>query len=288
MKRLLAALAATASVQLASCSTLEGLGPEVTAILAAPDATELTVEEAADRLRDADVVFLGELHDSVEGHEVMTALTQAILDGHPAPVLSMEMFERDVQDWVTAYVQGRVDRETFLAHTRPWSTHEEMYADIVDTARERGWSLLAANAPRSAARDVARNGFRPMDASIFASTHLDLSDSEYRERFVAVMGDMGGHGTPDMVDTMYAAQVLKDETMAESIARVFAVESGRWPKVVHWNGRFHSDHGLGTVERLRERRPDLVIAVVSMERGSDAVREVRSEDPPGSIVVRVP
>ncbi|MEZ5980098.1 MAG: ChaN family lipoprotein [Planctomycetota bacterium] len=288
MKHRLAAFAAIPLLALGSCATLDGLGPKVTEVLATPSGNAVTVEEAAAELSKYDVVFLGELHDSVEGHEVMTRLTELLLDGEPAPVLSMEMFERDVQDWATAYVQGRVCREAFLANARPWSTHEEMYAAAVDMARERGWALLAANAPRPAAREVGRHGFRTEDSSIFASNDLDLSDSEYRERFGAAMGEMSGHGSPGMLDSMYAAQVLKDETMAESIARLYAPDGGRWPTVVHWCGRFHSDWGLGTVERLRRRAPFLEIAVVSMERGSDAVDAARSANPPGLFVIRVP
>ena len=51
--------------------------------------------------------------------------------------------------------------------------------------------------------------------------------------------------------------------MAESIAT--AVErrtSSR--RVVHYNGAFHSDFGLGTAERARRRLPGKRIVVVSM------------------------
>ncbi|MDA8593039.1 ChaN family lipoprotein [Planctomycetota bacterium] len=66
------------------------------------------------------------------------------------------------------------------------------------------------------------------------------------------------------MDRFFAAQCIKDDTMAESIARRIACDPGDPPVVIHWNGRFHSDYGLGTVERLRSRQPDLNIAVVSM------------------------
>ena len=61
-----------------------------------------------------------------------------------------------------------------------------------------------------------------------------------------------------------------NDTMAESIAEAIAArEPGEAPTVVHWNGRFHSDFGLGTVERLKRRMPHLNIAVVSMVEARD-------------------
>ena len=51
--------------------------------------------------------------------------------------------------------------------------------------------------------------------------------------------------------------------MAEAITDHLAAVAPEHPLVVHWCGRFHSDFGLGTVERVARRRPDLALAVVS-------------------------
>jgi uncharacterized iron-regulated protein len=284
----LVVLGAALALLSASCSTFEFV-PRDARLLEAGSGREVDVQEAARELARYDVVFLGELHDSAEGHVLMTELTTALLADHPAPVLSLEMFERDVQDLVTAYVDGRLSREEFLAASRPWGDYDVHYGPIVDRARELGWDVIAANCPRPAARAIARGEHTPATASVFASSDLDVGPSRYREEFDAVMGEMGGgHDMTGMLDALYGAQVLKDETMAESIARVFAHDGGRWARVVHWNGRFHSDHGLGTVERLARRMPHLSIAVVTMERGSGATDLARSPDVPGLYVIQVP
>ena len=59
----------------------------------------------------------------------------------------------------------------------------------------------------------------------------------------------------------WAAQVLRDDTMAESIALYLEKNPGH--KVVHITGDFHAEGGLGTVERLKDRMPGLKIAVVA-------------------------
>lgn len=285
---------------LTSCGTLGGASDRVEEprILTVPNGSTIDIESVARELRRADVIFLGEYHDSLEGHRVMTELTRAILAGHPQPVLSMEMFERDVQDVVTLYVGGYVSKEYFLNNARPWDSPDSPYADhygpVVELARENGWDLVAANVPRRAARAVAREEAPSSGGSIFASPVSDLESSRYSREFVATMNAMmGGHGS-GMTESspMYAAQVLKDETMARAIATVFRGEGadgggGRWPRVVHWNGRFHSDWGLGTVERLKRRLPGLRIAVVTMER-EGGLMLATSDDPPASYVIQVP
>ena len=58
----------------------------------------------------------------------------------------------------------------------------------------------------------------------------------------------------------YAAQAVRDDTMAESIALHLSTHPDR--QVFHLNGSFHSSEYLGTVERLQKRLPDLNVAVI--------------------------
>ncbi len=63
-----------------------------------------------------------------------------------------------------------------------------------------------------------------------------------------------------MVMKSFAAQVARDDTMAESITRHLGDHPER--KVLHLNGNFHSASYLGTVERVTRRMPDLRVAVI--------------------------
>ena len=64
-----------------------------------------------------------------------------------------------------------------------------------------------------------------------------------------------------MIMKSFSSQVLRDDTMAESIAIHLQDHPGR--KVLHLDGNFHSASHLGTVERLKLRMPDLKIAVIN-------------------------
>jgi uncharacterized iron-regulated protein len=89
-------------------------------------------------------------------------------------------------------------------------------------------------------------------------------------------GHPGGTQTADdkqaMTERYYWAQCVKDETMAESIVAALEKPGGpAAPKpeatagtIVHYNGAFHSDFGLGTVERVRRRAPARRVIIISM------------------------
>lgn len=64
-----------------------------------------------------------------------------------------------------------------------------------------------------------------------------------------------------MMNRFYEAQCIKDETMSESIASARTATPGAI--VVHFNGAFHSDFGLGTAERAKRRAPDAKSVVVT-------------------------
>jgi len=54
-----------------------------------------------------DVIFVGEIHDSRFAHEAELTLLTGLSERDPNLVLALEMFERDVQDILDAYLKGR-------------------------------------------------------------------------------------------------------------------------------------------------------------------------------------
>jgi uncharacterized iron-regulated protein len=233
-------------------------------------------------LARADVIFLGEQHDDPRTHRLQLAALEGLDRRREGPVVvSLEMFERDVQPALDAYLTGTITREAFLGTSRPWPNNATDYQPLVDYARTNGWPVLAANIPRRLASVVSRRGLVAIDSlpaadRALVAAQLSCPRDEYWRRFEETMGDMSGHGmqmTPDqaqaMVQRFYEAQCAKDETMAESIARAF--ERHRAP-VIHANGAFHSDYRLGTASRVRRRLPGARIAVVSFVPVADLDR----------------
>jgi uncharacterized iron-regulated protein len=284
------ALAVALVVALGSCTAL-GSGASLTGrgrIVHTSDGRTVSVAEAADVLADADVVFLGEEHDSVEAHRLQLALTEALLERRGEVAIAMEMFERDGQRRLDLYLAGAVDEEFFLAGSRPWSNYAEHYRGAIELAKAHGLDVIAANVYRPIAARVAQQGLVAGKGDPWAAIAVDARpEGEYFERFVRVMGQDPDHPT-ERIQQVYAAQAVKDDTMAESIARYIDSRGADAPQVVHWCGKFHSDYGLGTVERLLARKPGLKVAVVSTLSGDDARSLDEDERRRGQFVMLVP
>ncbi|HXJ00980.1 MAG TPA: ChaN family lipoprotein [Micropepsaceae bacterium] len=253
--------------------------PDLTAFVlmrltAGAPAAPVSVEQAADALKDYDVIFLGEWHDHSGNHLAEMALFRALYARAPNLALSMEMFERDVQPVVDDYMAGRIGEDNFRRRGRAWGNYAESYRPLVEFAKDHGLPLIAANAPASVVRCVGQEGpdflaHMPADKRGWAAAELHLSDGPYKEKFLRFLAEDGAHGedanrTEDekkqAADRSFASQVTRDDTMAESIVLSARKNPGR--KIVHVTGAFHVESALGTVERLRLRAPDLKIALV--------------------------
>ncbi|MDX1933853.1 MAG: ChaN family lipoprotein [Capsulimonadales bacterium] len=222
---------------------------------------EIRSRDLPKRLAASDVVFAGEQHDDPETHRGELALLATLHKSlGDRLTLAMEMFERDHQAPLTDYVSGRIDEAAFTKAVRLWKNYPSDYRPMIEFARENRIPVIASNAPQSIVRRVSREGLSAL-AALSAEERTQIAayvnapeGDEYARRFAAVMG--AGHGDgggmePAMVRRFLEAQCLRDDTMAESIVR----ELDRGRTVLHINGSFHSDAGLGTAARVAWRRP---------------------------------
>lgn len=219
-------------------------------------------------LSQADAIMVGEQHDDPNTHRLELAILEGLLRRGVPVVLSLEMFERDVQPLLDRYLAGEIAEPEFLAGSRPWPRYATDYRPLVELARARRLRVVAANVPRRMASDVSKTGLSAIGGGspdrAFAARDLECPPSgRYFDRFAEAMG---GHqaATPNF----YYAQCVKDETMGESIAEAAAKSAGR-VTIVHMNGAFHSDFSDGAAHSARRRMPGRRVAVVSVLPVSD-------------------
>jgi uncharacterized iron-regulated protein len=224
-------------------------------------------------LTTADVVFVGEQHDDANTHRLEAAILEGLQRRKVAVTVSLEMLERDVQSRVDAYLAGTMREEEMLNDSRPWPRYGTDYRPLVELAKTQRWPVIAANVPRRIASAIAKDGRGAIDRlsseeRAFVARDLECPLDDYFERFAE---SMGSHPGPDkkpeeqraMTERYYWSQCAKDETMAESIAMAAQKRTLRGP-VVHYNGAFHSDFGLGTAERTRRRLPGTRVVTIAM------------------------
>jgi uncharacterized iron-regulated protein len=215
-------------------------------------------------LRDvatADVVHLGEQHDDRGTHALQLAVLEGLARRGVKVVLSLEMIERDVQGLLDRYLAGEIPESTFVADSRPWTNYHDDYRPLVEFAKAKGWPVVASNIPRPFASAVSRGGLAVFDTLSATARGWAAADNQcgtntkYGKKFTDLMGGMGTHGDAAMpvtaMERFYAAQCVKDEAMAESIAR--ALDAHPDAVIVHAAGGFHVEESLGTVERVTRR-----------------------------------
>lgn len=261
------------------------LQPPVYRIVHSRTLKELTLTQLADELAKQDVVYFGELHDNVAGHQVYAELAKLLADRRPDLIISMEMFERDVQGVVNDYLRDRIDEASFLKHSRPWKDYQRDYKPLIELARERKLDVIAGNLPRSVSSKVAS---KEGSLSPFLPKTTTAPMDRYWDLFVEAMkSHPGAEGAA--IERMYKAQFAKDDAMAEGIADYLATNPHRQPLVIHCNGNFHSDYGLGTAARVASRVPLAQASIISMVAAADVAKaDVAASRKKGHYLLVVP
>ncbi|HHS12444.1 MAG TPA: hypothetical protein ENN03_01605 [bacterium] len=239
---------------------------------------QIGFSDLVEDLAGADAVFVGEIHTDSLTHVLQRLLLEALYEKGVRPAVAMEMFERDVQTVLDAYLAGEVTEGDFLKRSRPWRNYQTDYRPLVEFAREKGLPVLAMNVPGRYARRIAMQGESfmksvPDSEKVWLADRLKPLEDEYKVRFMELMKNRPpspmSHLDPEK---MYLAQVLRDDTMAETLFRFIQDHSGT--PVFSCQGDFHSAYGLGIVKKLRLLEPSLdcrVISAVPVEN-PDSVR----------------
>jgi uncharacterized iron-regulated protein len=246
-------------------------------------------------LARAEIVFVGEQHDDPNTHRLERAILEGLQRRRRPVTVALEMFERDTQSFVNEYLAGNISEEGFLKISRPWGNYATDYRPLIEIAKAHQWRVIAGNVPRRLAAQVSKTGLPALeslsaDDRKYAAAEHQCPMDDYFKRFAEAMTAHPSDNdkqqkpadTPEakkkaeeeaakmkaMTERFYAAQCVKDETMAESITRAYqetpANNLTSKPIIVHFNGAFHSDYRLGTAARTQRRLPKTNIKVVSI------------------------
>lgn len=233
-----------------------------------------------------EVLLVGEEHDDMVGHAIEAELLGLIaeeleLDSPPRTVvLSLEMFERDVQYILDEYLADLISEDHFLRSTRPWDDYEARYRPVVESAKRRQMPVVAANAPRRYVSRVTREGPQslaslPGDALRYLPPLPYPGPSpRYREQWNAIMqeamagseGGGEGRGYAANPNTIWS-QALWDASMGHAVSQALVRHLGGF--VVHFAGSFHVEKGTGILERLLDYRPGTRVTTAVMTKVED-------------------
>ena len=227
----------------------------------------VTISDLVKSVKDVDVLFFGEEHNDSIGHRVQDTLYRSMLQEYTTVTLSMEMFERDCQQVLNEYLLGFITDEMLVKEGRGWSNYKD-YRPMVNAAKLSNQYVIAANAPRRYVSMVSKKGLGSLDAlpksskANFAKLPLDTVNIPYLKKFSDLMGGMHAGS-----NNIYYAQTMWDATMAESIYKYW--KKHKRNKILHLNGRFHTDSRLGTYTQLARKNKRINIQNISCFAAED-------------------
>ena len=252
------------------------------------DGIESGFDEMIARLRDNQVVFVGETHIDEVTHRVELALLKGLHQSGRSVVVTLEMFGRDRQGILDDYLAGSISEDEFLAGSDPWNNYETGYRPIIEWARNAGVPVIAANVPRPVWRKVAfGGGLEALDEesrATIAEQLLPNSDRYWQRYDRTVRGHGHAPAGQSPEDRLEKVQSLWDNTMAESVVR--ALDEYPEALVVHINGGFHTLEGDGVAHQVRLRRSGVEAETVHIIPSLDLDRfDVEKGDRRGDWIV---
>lgn len=255
-----------------------------------PEGEDLTVDEAAKKLLDYDVILFGEFHDQAAVHQAESEFLQSLYKQTKQLAISFEMFECDTQEYINKYLGGQISETDFLANSRPWPNYQTDYRRLMEFAKLNKLPVIAANVPRRLAAQYSKGmtlSDIPTDEQAYLPKRHSLGSNAYSENFRNYMtsGQTAMKLNDEQIERFYAAQCLKDDKMAESIATYLA--SNKQRKVLHFQGEFHSRDHLGVAEKLHALAPQLKIAVIApvANMAKSSVKELKNKQKAGELLL---
>jgi uncharacterized iron-regulated protein len=244
------------------------LGPPTLTIYSAREKTALSFGELIDRLSEADVICVGEAHDSDLNHRVQLQIIKGLFARDERLGVGMEMFQRPYQKPIDRYFQGEIGEEEFLKATEyrhRWGFEWSLYRPIVEFCRKNGVPLAALNAPRELTRRISKVSFAGLtDDEKKQLGPIDFHVKEHRDYWYDRLAKMHGNdkATPEQKERGYQVMAVWDQYMATSAVEFQRQRALR--RLVVLAGSGHVERGLG-------------IAAAAVRQGAGKVATVRVE-----------
>lgn len=220
-------------------------------------------DELLRQARAADIVLLGETHDSAAHHALQARVLGALAGMEPRPALVMEQFDIEQQERLDAIVASGASREIKLAAYKAlmnqgweWSGYQPLLSLAVD----RGLPVLAANISRASLREVMRGGQDVLGSG--EAQRLGLASGWRREQQAALSKDIAdahcGALPLPAISALTLAQRARDAVMADRLL------SARGGKAVAILGRGHVRQDLAVPLYLQRRAPRTSVLAVGL------------------------
>ena len=226
---------------------------------------EIPFGHMVERLLDADLICVGETHDSEPHHQVQLKIVKALFAHDERMGVGLEMFQRPFQTHIDRFFRGESSEEDFLKDTeyrQRWGFDWALYRPIVEFCRRNSVPVAALNAPRELTKRISKVGFMGLtDAEKKQLGPIDFHHKEHRTHWYELLGKMHGNtkATPEQKERSYQVMTVWDDYMAASAAAFQQERALR--RLVVLAGSGHIEHGFGIPQRAARRTGGVAVTV---------------------------
>jgi uncharacterized iron-regulated protein len=223
-------------------------------------ASVISLPEIVSQIADKKIVYVGEKHDRYGDHLIQLEIIRDLHQRYPKLAIGMEMFQRRYQKALDEYISGETDTQMFLKRSNylnTWRFNYHLYEDIIHYAREHNIPVIALNQEHELVSKVANQGLEQLsqEEKTRIPEEMALDDEFYKKQLRLVFEmhqtELPGDKAPGNFEYFHQAQILWDETMAETIAS-FLTERPEYHLVV-LAGNGHLAYGSGIPQRAYRR-----------------------------------
>jgi uncharacterized iron-regulated protein len=216
--------------------------------------------EITRQLQQANIIYLGEIHDRTSDRQQQIAIIRSLLARQPRVAVGMEMFQRPAQPLLDRYLAGKITEAELRQQTEfdlRWGYSWDDYVSLLRFAKTNRLPLIALNTPTEITRKVAKQGLESLSGEdlryIPPIAEIDRTNTKYQNIILASYQQHAQNASINSksFDRFYTAQLLWDETMAERIA-TFIKDRPDY-QIVVLAGQAHIVHNHGIPDRVQRR-----------------------------------
>lgn len=227
-----------------------------------------TYAEVIERVRNADVVVLGEIHDNPRHHALQAEILAAMIEDGARPAVVWEMIDRDRQGAIDAlYAAGRPEADAIAAAV-DWADSGwpewAIYRPIAEAALAPAAALpmIAGDLNGVDVRSAMQGGVAEIlpDAVRLWPAEPGYDAVQEARQLDALFEGHCRLVARDALRPMLVAQYARD--LALAVATLRAVEDSGAAVLITGNG--HARRDLGVPDLLTGARPDLVVMSIGL------------------------
>ena len=227
------------------------------------------IETSIPKIENKRLLFIGENHDNYAHHLNQKKIIQDLHNKGVKLAIGLEMFQRPFQAVLDAYIAGDIDESALLKQSEyflRWGYDYKLYRPIMILAKEHGIPLIALNLDRALTKKISKNGINALSTKekTRLPQSLDFSDLSYKNRLMEVFNDpehikMMPKKHRSNPEFLYQAQILWDETMADTTAKY--LQNHPDTIMIVLAGNAHLEYFSGIPNRVK-RRIDIPMSVI--------------------------